>query len=371
MRLGLVGEWISRQKKLLTVFLILVLLVTLALGMAQAAPANVETESGIVGGNAMAAADATASGNGIIRFGATDTAECGSIGPGGYPLPNLTGYSNACNTGPRYECTDTVGPITTTSNGQVIEGICTTRIDVQHDNVTIRDTLIMSTGTYALDIGEDIEEDCPTNLLVEYSEINMANAGNIDWAVYQRCIGATGVHTFDHVTVQNSGRLMMMEGGIVITNSYFYSYRTTPTAHRTALSTHGGDNYTVTGNTFICYEDGCSSSVNMYSDYAPVTNYLFQGNVLSGGTICLRAGNSHTYAADAHDIRVINNRFSAVYNPECGCNQAFGAWDPAKPGNEESGNVWHEDSEWHDAGDPVQSNFSFHYGCGPYEGAGL
>src|SRR5690606_23304970 len=137
---------------------------------------------------------------------------------------------------------------------------------IVHNNITVRDVVIMGTGTYSLDIGRNTPT-CPANIRVEYTEVNMSNAGDMDWAVYQRCAGG---HVFDHVKVINAGRGMMTYGNITVTNSYFYSYRTAVGAHRTSLSTHGGDNYTVTGNTFICVNTGCSSSVNMYSDYAPV-----------------------------------------------------------------------------------------------------
>lgn len=348
-------SWVRRiNTPILMAAALLVAAISLPLVYAAVTDIVLEPETGTLSGQARLLSDAQASGGQGIQY--VDATACETTGAGGYPLPNLAGYANSCNTGPRQACTSTVGRITTSSHGQVIANVCATGIEVQHNNVTIRDVVVMGTGTYAIDIGEDMEANCPTNLRIEYTEVNMANAGNTDWGIYQRCAGG---HVFDHIKIHNAGRPMMMEGNITITNSYFYAHRTLPESHRTALSTHGGDNYTITGNTFICYNDGCSSSVNMYSDYAPVTNYLFQGNILSGGTICLRAGDSHQYKEQAHDIRVINNRFSTVYNPECGCAQAFGAWDPTRPGNMESGNIWHE------TGQAVRSNFSAHLGCGP------
>lgn len=267
---------------------------------------------------------------------------CQTVGEGGYPLPNLVGYANACNTGPRYECTSTQGSLTTSSDGQVIKGICINgSLDIRHDDITVRDVKIMGTSTYALDIGED-EATCPSNLKIEYTEVNMNNADNLDWGVYQRCKSTVGVHAFDHLKVHNAGRGMLVYGNVVVTNSYFYSSRTVEGAHRSALSTHGGDNFTVTGSTFICVNLHCSSSVNMYSDYAPVTNYLFEANVLAGGSICLRGGQTHNHPNDTHDIRVLNNRFSQLYYPECGSLRAFAQFDSSAPGNIRSGNRYHE-----------------------------
>lgn len=263
-----------------------------------------------------------------------------ATGQGGYRLPNLMGYANDCNTGPRYQCTTTTqGPLVTSRNGQVIEGVCINgSLEIRHNNVTVRDVVVMGTGTYALDIGQDTAT-CPANLRVEYTEVNMTNAGNTDWGIYQRCAGG---HILDHVKVMYAGRGMMTYGNLTVNQSYVYSNRTNPGAHRTAFTTHGGSNFTITGNTFICVNTGCSSSLNLYSDYAPATDVLIQRNVLAGGSICLRGGQTHAYADQTHDIRVLDNRFSTIYAPECGTLQAFAQFDEAAPGNIRSGNVWHE-----------------------------
>lgn len=257
----------------------------------------------------------------------------------------MTDYANSCNTGPRYECTSTyTGNFVTSSNGQVIEGICIDgSLRINHNNVIVRDVKIAPTTArlYLLDIGRNAVT-CPTNLLVEYTEIDNGSVGNLDWGVYQRCKGATGLHTFDHLKIHNIGRGLLLNGGVTMTDSYVYSNYTTPGAHRTAISSHGGDGFIVTGNTFICVNTGCSSAVNMYSDYAPITNYLLQSNVLAGGSICLRAGASHTYGDLTENIEVLNNRFSTVYAPDCGTLQAFAFFDADNPGNVRSGNVWHE-----------------------------
>lgn len=262
-----------------------------------------------------------------------------TTGQGGYPLPNLVGYANDCNTGPRYACTTTQGTLTTSYHGQVIDRMCINgSLEIRHNNVTVRDVLVMGTGTYALDIGQDTAV-CPSNLRVEYTEINMTNAANMDWGIYQRCAGG---HVFDHIKVMYAGRGIMTYGNLTLNQSYVYSNRTQPDAHRTAFSTHGGANFTITGNTLICVNTGCSSSLNIYSDYAPATNILIQSNVVAGGSICMRGGETHAYATQTHDIRVLNNRFSTVYAPQCGTLQAFGQFDAAAPGNVRSGNVWHE-----------------------------
>lgn len=305
---------------------------------------NAELEAGSRTGNAASVSDTTASSGSAVKFGESAEA-CETTGPGGYALPDLEGYTNSCNTGVRHECTSTHnGDFTTSADGQVIQDLCIDgSLEIRHNNVTVRDVRIAPTSgqLYLLDIGQGLAT-CPTGLNVEYTEIDNSSTGNLDWGMYQRCTPATGVHRFDHVKIENIGRGALIEGNIVITNMYIYAQYDAPEAHRTALSSHGGDNFQVSNSSFICVNTNCSSSVNMYSDYAPITNYTLQNNVLSGGSICLRAGSSHTYGADTHDIRILNNRFSTVYAPECGTLQAFAFFDADNPGNVRSGNVWHE-----------------------------
>lgn len=335
-----------------------------------------ESEAGTRTGNVAIVPDTSASGGAAVQFGETSVA-CATTGPGGYALPNLEGYANSCNTGARHACTSThTGTFSTSSNGQVIQDMCIQgTLRINHDNVTIRDVTIAPTSPviYLVDIGRNFVSlgtapACPVGLNIEHTTIDYSAVGETDWGVFQRCHPATGVHRFDHVKIENIGRGMLMGsdpcstgtvdgncngtlnldytgGNLTMTNSYIYAQYSAAGAHRSGLSTHGGDNYTVTGNTFICAGTNCSSSANLYHDYWAVSDYTFQNNVVAGGSICLRAdisdANLAAFGPLIHDIKVLNNRFSTVYAPECGSLQAFIFYGDA-PGNVRSGNVWHE-----------------------------
>lgn len=98
----------------------------------------------------------------------------------------------------------------------------------------------------------------------------------------------------------------------------------------------------LTNNTFILVNTGCSSAVSICSRLAPATGVLIEGNVIAGGAICLRGGETHEYAKQTRDIRVVGNRFSTRYAPECGAQQALAQFDDSGTGNLRSANVWHE-----------------------------
>lgn len=298
-----------------------------------------EAEAGTRSGNASVVGDNDASDGSAVKFGVASES-CPSVGAGGFPLPDLTGWPTSCNTGPRYANTSTSASMTTSYDGQVIERVLINgSLDIRHNNVTVRDVRVVGTGPYAIDIGQDTTP-CPNNINIEYIEVDMANVNSNVLPIYQRC---GGNHTFDHIKVHNCSRgMQVIGGGVTVTNSYIYCHRTWPGDHRTAISSHGGSYFTVRHNTFMCVGENCSSSANMYSDYAPMSNYLFEDNLLAGGTICLRGGETHTYATETHDIRVLNNRFSNIYSPTCGIYQAFAQFDEAAPGNVRSGNKYLE-----------------------------
>ena len=249
-------------------------------------------------------------------------------------------YPTYASTGPQTEPVASSGTITTTRDGQIIENVTVNgRINVRHDDVVIRNVVVMGTETYAIDIGRGIDP-CPTSTLIEFTEVNMMNAPTgKDIPIYDRCSGGT---TLDHVRVLNTLHGVRTAGNFTMRDSWIFNNRTLPGAHRSALSTHGGDNFRVTHNTFICELSGCSSAVNMYSDYGAVTDYLFKDNLLAGGGYCLRGGETHRYRSSTQDIRIINNRFSTRYHPECGQFQAIGQFDSNGPGNAREGNVFYE-----------------------------
>lgn len=252
-------------------------------------------------------------------------------------------FPTLASTGPRYASTATHGSMTTTTDGQIIEGITINgSLDIRHNNVTVRDVTINGNGTYALDIGQDTSP-CPSGIRIEYSDVNMANAPPNSMPIYSRCGGAIA---FDHIAVYNSGRALRITSNTTITNSFFSSTRTWEGAHRAALSTHGGSNFVVKNNTFICELRGCSSAVNMYSDDAPVTDYLFAGNLLATtGAYCLRGGASHNYPDDTANIRIVDNAFSTRFNAKCGQYGAIAQFDTSAPGNISAGNYYHESGE--------------------------
>ena len=110
---------------------------------------------------------------------------------GGFPTLHVS------DSGHDFRITEHMDSMTTTYNGQVIERVrINGSLDIKHNNVTVRDVVILGTGNYTLDIGQDTSS-CPSGLTVEYVEIDMINApDDASMPVRQRCPGG---HTFDHL----------------------------------------------------------------------------------------------------------------------------------------------------------------------------
>ncbi len=89
---------------------------------------------------------------------------------------------------------------------------------------------------------------------------------------------------------------------------------------------------------------GCSAAVTMYGDYAPVQRVTIESNLIKAGSggYCSYGGSSggKPYSSGAGNITYRNNVFERGSNGKCGVWGAITAFDPSRPGNVWTGNVW-------------------------------
>ena len=248
-------------------------------------------------------------------------------------------------TGPRYASQSSTGSLTSSRAGQVIERTTVNgRLTVQHDNVTVRDVLVNGTGTYMIQVLPTADGSCPTNVTFEYVEIDGASAAENDIPLYSPECG----YTFDHGHIHNVGRSSRVVHDTTISNSYIFSSRTGDSgAHRGGVGNNGGSGNALINNVLLCEGGGCSAAIPMYGDFAPVTDYLIEHNLLATtGSYCAYGGSvgSKPYP-NGSNIRFIDNHFSTRYGPNCGQYGPIAAFDNGVRGNVWSGNVWHETGE--------------------------
>jgi hypothetical protein len=113
----------------------------------------------------------------------------------------------------------------------------------------------------------------------------------------------------------------------------------------------GSTNATLIHNTIICdakpnsVDGGCSGNVNMFGDFGPISHVTVQNNLLGandGISYCVYGGSSggKPFSGGAQHVVVVDNVFQRGSNGKCGGHGPVTAFDPSRPGNRWSGNVW-------------------------------
>jgi hypothetical protein len=262
----------------------------------------------------------------------TTTAPSGSVT---FPTPETTGFRVSASS------LEPTGDITSSHDGQVIEGKDVTgNIRIVHDNVTVRDTRVKFTARYGLNVRKKADGSCPVGTLFEHVEVNGALADPSFIPVY----GEGCPWTLDHAYVHNVGRGVRLTNDNSVTNSYIYSSRSFPDAHRGAAGNNGGRNNELVNNVLICEGTGCSAAIPMYGDFAPVDGMLVEHNLIATtGGYCAYGGSldGKPYP-DASNVKFIDNHFSTRYFPTCGRYGHLAGFENGVRGNEFRGNMWHE-----------------------------
>jgi hypothetical protein len=233
------------------------------------------------------------------------------------------------------------GDFQTSFDGQVVEYLdIRGNLRILHNNVTVRDTRVMMTHTYGLDIRPN-NGVCPSGTRFEYVEVDGRNALDVHVAVY----GEDCSWTLDHARVHNVGGGIHVVRNNTVMNSYVYSSRgETADIHRNAIQHHGGYGNKIINNTLYCEGNGCSSAVALYGEVAPVQDILIEHNLLAATAgYCTYTGSlSYKPYPNGSNVRYIDNHFSTKYFPACGRVGAVTGSTAAVRGNVWQGNVWHE-----------------------------
>jgi hypothetical protein len=256
-----------------------------------------------------------------------------------WPTPETTGHRVATSL---LTLSDS---ITTSFDGQVIESRDVTgRIEIRHDNVTIRDTRIQYTTNYGIFI-EKVDGVCPTGTTVEYVELDGSRSPDN----YAPANDSGCGYTFDHVHLHDAGTGIHVYGSSVITNSYLVNDSYGPSgAHREPLLVRGS-NHLIRDNVLICDvpQGGCSAALAIYGSPYPTKNILVEGNWLAAtAAYCAYGGATHEYASQATNIDFFDNAFSNSLTPEtpadCGRAGDITAHRNGVDGNERAGNYIYE-----------------------------
>lgn len=254
-----------------------------------------------------------------------------SVTPG-YPTPE--------STGPRVAPSTVVGSVTSSVAGQLIQGITINgRLTIAHDDVLVRDVVVMGTGMYMIHVERKANGECPSNVRIEYVEVDGRNAPAAAVAVY----GGSCGYVFDRGYVHNVGRGFTLGRDTTVSDSYVYADRTWEGAHRNAVLSNGGSNLTIRGNALFCEGSGCSSALSLYGDFSPIDNVLVEGNVMSTtGHYCIYGGSVSGKPYQGSNVRIVGNRWSTLLGANCGRTATVTGHGSGQRGNVRCGNSWLE-----------------------------
>lgn len=238
----------------------------------------------------------------------------------------MVGYPSAANTGhttPRTSLTPRSG-FATTANGQVIEGLdITGDITVLHSNVTIRNCRIQATGLYAVSVRAS------GTRLEDLTLIGHPTAG-------LACVGIQGAGQYVMRRCDLSGTMqgLYFDNYCEIYDSYLHDIVYKSGAHcDQMLSTQTPPvGVIIKHNTLKLH---LTQTTLCWVGDARVGAYevLFEDNWLAGSGYSLYAG-----PGKGAGVRVLNNKFSTEYYPDCGYWGVCTDW--VATGNQWSGNVW-------------------------------
>ncbi|MFC5751792.1 hypothetical protein [Actinomadura rugatobispora] len=232
------------------------------------------------------------------------------------------------------------GPITVRRNGAVIDGLrVSTEINVEADNVTIRNTQVVGAGQWAI-----IQRKGRSGLRVENSEINGDGRTKVQYGI----VNHGGMITARRVHVHTVSNGINTDHGLV-EDSVVDGLKEFPGDHVTAVQSNSGPApglSLVVRNNVLLNPVAQTSAVSIYQDFGRAHDVTVVGNLLGGGGYALYGGKGKF--GRSSNIRVMRNAFTRRHFKKGGFYGPVTAFERSGRGN-----VW-RDNVWHDTGKPVK-----------------
>jgi hypothetical protein len=304
---------LSRLPLFLGATLIILGLLLTVLLRANAAPANIEVESGTLSSAATAVTDTSASSGHAVAFGA-------SAPSGGRTCPPLPAYPDANCTGVLPGVTRTAMASTTiTQNGAVIQNVDVSgRLTIDADNVVIKN-IKLTTGDYY-------------GLMIYGNNTTITDSTFIGTSENTQAAIASVGGTFSATRVDISGTPdgITMGDNSSLTDSYIHDLGEYPSTHNDGINSDGHLNVMIIHNT-ILNSIGQTSAATIGNQAGPASHVTFRYNWVAGGGYTIYGGLG---GGVGNAITVDSNVFSRQFFPNVGFYGLAAYWDNA------NGNTW-------------------------------
>jgi hypothetical protein len=244
----------------------------------------------------------------------------------GWPGPDNTGVPAGTRLSP------VVGQLTFSTPGQVVDAKDVTGcITVTASNVTLSRFRVRGCAREpVISVGYGL-----SGIRIEDCEIDGGNL-NPDASA----VGYDG-YTMRRCDVHNTGSGLHMTNDVTVEDSWVHDLQEGDDSHNDSVITNGGAGLVVRHNT-LENSHTQTSVVALYGDLDAVVDVVVQDNLLVGGGYTVYGGSvpGKRHSAQAAGIRVTGNRFSRRFFATGGSFGPVSGFDPGRPGNLWSGNVW-------------------------------
>jgi hypothetical protein len=247
------------------------------------------------------------------------------------PVPSRCGYPDASNTGVSAGAPlrTVSGGVRITQDGTVFENAIVGSIDIEADNVTIRNVRVTGTGE-----GWGIGMRATKNTTIENVEI-LPDGPRLLVGIKDVTGTSSGTHIRKTEIARTTTGIQVHEG--LIEDNYIHDMGFKQGDHLNGTTSNGSTvPMTIRHNT-IFNQYGQTDAVSLFQDFGPEGNRTITDNLLAGGGYTIYAGGQGP--TPTFNIKITNNRISRIFFPNGGSYGPLAKWENGT-GNEWSGNIW-------------------------------
>lgn len=261
----------------------------------------------------------------------------------GYPDATNTGVPNGTvltrcpedvTSGPGWDY-DPRGWAYTTTDGAVIENLLfSTGLEVMNNNVTVRNCRF-DMGGEAWCVGFRHV----ANPLVHNCTMGIPGGlPRLMVAVKDIYGDSTGMQVLRNNILNCSTGVQIASG--LIQDNYIHDLAYQTGDHLNGTTSGGGSGLVIRHNT-VLNSFGQTDCISLFQDFGTQSDCLIEDNLVAGGGWTIYGGGGGF--GPTSNIRILNNRFSHLYYPNCGSYGPLAWFSDTDPGNEWSGNYWDHD----------------------------
>jgi hypothetical protein len=272
--------------------------------------------------------------------------------------PHACGYPDATNTGvpkglalrsvpshvPRSRgwSSDAHGNVTVFGKGAVFAGYSVHgHIDVTGDNAVIENNAISNFGNDATGDGINLTGN-PSNVTIRNNDISSPHGTSGFKGLYAGIKDITGTARGTKVLyndIADASTGVQVYIGLIEGNYIHDVSGASPESHLNGTTSNGSVIPLAIVHNTVFNPNGQTDAISLFEDFGVEANVVINDNLVAGGGYTIYGG-QNAGGAQAHNIKITDNRFSTIYFPRSGYFGYVTAFDPAAPGNVWSGNIW-------------------------------